>query len=121
MKAVNDTTYPYPFSGWSQEWHGIWWEESLVPVGHDVAPSLEASGASPMLSLFGVATKRTRRGVIMEQQCPMFVVQLPGEQLGVLPSGQRRVASTDDPGKLQVAAPYRSPAPDQHPAAPQLD
>ena len=120
MKSLLDTKFPYPFSEWSQEWHGIWWEEFLLAAGHDVAPALQAGEGSPMLSLFGVSTRQTRRGVIMEQQCPMFVVQLPGEQLGVLPSGQRRVASTDDPGKLQVPTPYQSPAPDQHPAAPQL-
>jgi len=102
MKSLLDTKFPYPFSGWSQEWHGIWWEEFLVAAGHDVAPALQAGEGSPMLSLFGVSTKQTRRGVIMEQQCPVFVMQLPGERLGLLPPrGQKRIASTDEPAKLQ--------------------
>ena len=107
MKSLLDTKFPYPFSEWSQEWHGIWWEEVLLAAGHDVAPALQAGEDSPMLSLFGVSTRQTRRGVIMEQQCPVFVMQLPGERLGTLPRGEKRIASTDEPAKLQVAGPER--------------
>lgn len=108
MRSLRATHFPRPFSGWSQEWHGVWWEGLLTTVGHDVAPSLslQAAGSSapssPMLALFGVATRQVGRGVIMEQKCPVFAMQLPGEELGVLPRGQRRVASTDEPAKLQA-------------------
>ena len=100
MRSLQDTTFPYPFSGWTQEWHGIWWEEILVSAAHDVASALGTSGASPVLDLFQIATKRTRRAVIMSQ-CPLFVMQLPGERLGELPRGHKRVASITEPGQFQ--------------------
>ena len=80
---------------------------SLVPRLDSITTALQAGEGSPMLSLFGVSTRQTRRGVIMEQQCPVFVMQLPGERLGTLPRGQKRIASTDEPAKLQVAGPER--------------
>ena len=34
--------FPYPFADWSQEWHGVWWGDLMVPATHARPP-----GAAP--------------------------------------------------------------------------
>jgi len=100
MSSLRSTKFPEPFVDQSQRWHGIPWDEYVTTLSHDVAASLAQSGTSALLSLFHSVTKRLNSGVIMTS-CPVFVMQKPGERLGELPRGEKRVGTTSDATRLQ--------------------
>ena len=88
QRALESMKFPYPFADWSQDWHGVWWGDLLLPVAHDVGPSLQAGRPSEILSTFEGAVgpaKRSTHGVAMPQ-CPTLILQKrgyePGEQGG---------------------------------------
>ena len=44
IALFNAVQYPFPFAHYSQTWHGIWWEDILLPAAHDVSAALLSGG-----------------------------------------------------------------------------
>ncbi|KAL1504494.1 hypothetical protein AB1Y20_010899 [Prymnesium parvum] len=76
--------FPFPFAHYSQEWHGVWWEDILLAAVHDVAPSLRANRPSDLVQLYAAAMGGLSRGSqgLALRRCPLFVFQKEGEYLG---------------------------------------
>ena len=83
-RMVEQLKFPYPFADWSQEWHGVWWGDLILPAIHDVGPSLQAGRPSAVLAAFEAAVGpavRSSHGVSMPS-CPTIILQRRGHRLG---------------------------------------
>jgi len=84
VKSLSAISYPRPFIGMSQDWHGVDWADIIVAAKHDVGPSLALGRPSGVLSTYEQAVGRATHdphGFLMPR-CPTFIFQPKGERLG---------------------------------------
>ena len=101
VAALRTTRFPHPFADWSQAWHGVWWEEIIIPGVHDVGPTFQRAMPTDVWTLFRSRLSgphRTGDGFQMER-CPTFVLQPAGTLLGA-PSA--RAFAADSPDAFQA-------------------
>ena len=97
IAALRTTRFPHPFADWSQAWHGVWWEEIIIPGVHDVGPTFQRAMPTDVWTLFRSRLSgphRTGDGFQMER-CPTFVLQPAGTLLGA-PSARAFAADSAD-------------------------